>query len=371
MATISKRPRADGSVAYTAQIRIRRSGVIIYQESKTFDQHKPAERWGLLREAHIDDVGIDAFLGDISIGEACRRYVEEVSVMPRGIGRSKLSALKFMQRQIALAELPLVGHSSGDLIDWLKWRVGEGASPATAAQDAIFLKQVLEYARSAWGKPVDLLMLEDARRLASKHGLIDRAKQVDRRPELGELDRLLTFFDRRLSGKGVYPRETRTVPMVDLVLFQVFSARRIAETCRIEWADLDYDNQRVLVRDMKHPRKKEGNHKWVHLPPRAWALVMAQPKTDDRIFPFNAKSISTLFQRACRDQDVAIKGLRLHDLRHEGASIYFELGWDIPRVAMVTGHGSWDNLKRYTHLVKSEPFDKYAGWKWLKRFGVE
>lgn len=371
MATITARTRKDGSVAFLVQIRIRRKGEIIYQESETFDQRRKAERWAAKREGLIEEVGVDSVLGSTTIGEACRLYVDEVKKMPRGIGRSKLGALNFMQKQSLLAELPLVGHSSGELIGWLKWRVGEGASAATAAQDAIYLKQVFEYARTAWGKNIDLLQLEDARRLAVKHGLVERAKQVDRRPELDELDRLLAFFDRPLAGCGVYVREKRSVPMLDLVMFQIFSARRIAETCRIEWADLDMDNQRVLVRDMKHPRKKEGNHKWVHLPPRAWAVVMAQPRDNDLIFPFNAKSVGEFFRRACKHQDVGIQGLRLHDLRHEGTSIYFELGWDIPRVAMVTGHGSWDNLKRYTHLVKSEPFDKYAGWQWLERFEVE
>jgi integrase len=156
--------------------------------------------------------------------------------------------------------------------------------------------------------------------------------------------------------------------MIDLIIFSIFSARRIAETCRIQWDDLDYENKRVLIRDMKHPRKKEGNHKWVHLPTRAWAIVMSQPKDTDLIFPFNPKSIGEFFRRACKHMDVAVTGLRLHDLRHEGTSHYFELSWDIPRVAMVTGHGSWDNLKRYTHLTSTEPFDKYAGWEWLDRF---
>ncbi|MEH6444533.1 MAG: hypothetical protein V7784_11600 [Oceanospirillaceae bacterium] len=54
MATISARTRADGTVSYTAQIRIRKKGVIIYQESKTFDQRKPADKWVRQREAFID-----------------------------------------------------------------------------------------------------------------------------------------------------------------------------------------------------------------------------------------------------------------------------------------------------------------------------
>lgn len=37
MATIQTRKRKDGSVGYTARIRIKRAGVIVHEEAKTFD----------------------------------------------------------------------------------------------------------------------------------------------------------------------------------------------------------------------------------------------------------------------------------------------------------------------------------------------
>lgn len=58
-----------------------------------------------------------------------------------------------------------------------------------------------------------------------------------------------------------------------------------------------------------------------------------------------------------------IDDLRFHDLRHEGISRLFEIGLNIPHVATVSGHRSWQNLKRYTHIRQSG--DKYEGWKWL------
>ena len=52
--------------------------------------------------------------------------------------------------------------------------------------------------------------------------------------------------------------------------------------------------------------------------------------------------------------------LHFHDLRHEGISHLFELGWNIPKVAMVSGHRTWTSLKRYTHIRQQG--DKYAEW---------
>ena len=45
-----------------------------------------------------------------------------------------------------------------------------------------------------------------------------------------------------------------------------------------------------------------------------------------------------------------IAGLRLHDLRHEATSRFFEKGLNVMEVASVTGHKTLQMLKRYTHL---------------------
>jgi integrase len=69
---------------------------------------------------------------------------------------------------------------------------------------------------------------------------------------------------------------------------------------------------------------------------------------DDRIFPYNHKSVSTAFTRSC--QELAIEDLHFHDMRHEGTSRLFEAGFRIEQVALVTGHKDWKMLRRYTHL---------------------
>ncbi|WP_434722669.1 tyrosine-type recombinase/integrase [Mesorhizobium sp. RIZ17] len=69
---------------------------------------------------------------------------------------------------------------------------------------------------------------------------------------------------------------------------------------------------------------------------------------DDRIFPFNHKSVGTAFRRGCGDLD--IRDLHFHNLRHEGTSRLFEAGFTIEQVALVPGHKDWKMLRRYTHL---------------------
>ena len=52
-----------------------------------------------------------------------------------------------------------------------------------------------------------------------------------------------------------------------------------------------------------------------------------QPHIDDRVFPFNPKSITAMYRRV-RDE-LGIEDLRYHDLRREGQSRLFEAGFSI------------------------------------------
>lgn len=107
----------------------------------------------------------------------------------------------------------------------------------------------------------------------------------------------------------------------------------------------------------------------LHLPGRAMELIKRQPKIEGelRVFPYAESTISAAFQRACKAAN--IEDLTFHDLRHEGVSHLFELGYSIPQVSMISGHRSWSNLSRYTHLSKLEQFDKYAGFEPVKDLG--
>jgi integrase len=140
-----------------------------------------------------------------------------------------------------------------------------------------------------------------------------------------------------------------SIPMQKIIPFAIFSTRRQEEISLILWTDFDEAHSRVLVRDMKHPGDKKGNDTWCDLPPEAVAIIKSMPKRAKEIFPFEAGAISAAFTRACKVLD--IHDLRFHDLRHEGASWLFEKGGrDIPQVAKVTGHRTWQSLRLFVRL---------------------
>ena len=149
-----------------------------------------------------------------------------------------------------------------------------------------------------------------------------------------------------------------------ITAFAMFSTRRQEEITRIQWKHVEQG--RVLIEDMKHPGEKHGNHVWCDLPPEAEAILRAQPRRDDRVFPYGTDAISANFTRACKV--LGIEDLHFHDLRHEGITRLFEMGWTIPHVAAVSGHRSWVSLKRYTHIRQTG--DRWQDWPWLRKITV-
>ena len=350
MGSITSRKRKDGTIGHTAQIRIKRDGVVVHTESQTFDRKPAANAWIKRREVELSEPGAlqMAIPPDPSLDEVIDHYLNESR---REYGKTKIQVL----RTIKASSLGPMKCSSIGSAQILEFAQSLEAQPQTVGNYLAHLASIFSVARPAWGYPLDKQAIDDARTVAKRMGITGRSRQRDRRPSLDELDRVMTHF------AAMRRKRVDAIPMQDIVRFAIFSTRRLDEITRITWEDLDPVNSEIVVRDMKNPGEKIGNDVRVTLPPPAMALIKAQPTRTGRIFPFNPDSISANFTRAC--QFLGIEDLHLHDLRHEGISRLFEMGQSIPQVACVSGHRTWVSLKRYTHIRQTG--DKYRAWKWL------
>ena len=54
MAHILARKR-DSGIRYTANVRIKKNGVVVHRESKTFELRAAAEKWARPREVALED----------------------------------------------------------------------------------------------------------------------------------------------------------------------------------------------------------------------------------------------------------------------------------------------------------------------------
>lgn len=360
MGTITSRRRKDGTTGYTAQIRIMRDGVQVYQESQTFDRKQAAQAWIKRRETELAAPGAieRANRKGVTVKEMVERYLDEYEKI-RPLGKTKRATLKAIG-ETWLGEVVDQDISSQILVDYARWRMepaGGGIKPQTVSNDLAHLGAVLSVAKPAWGYEVDPHAMGDARKVLRKLGMVSKSGERDRRPTKGELDRLLDHYFEMQA------RKPSSINMPKVLAFALFSTRRQEEITRIRWDDLDERRQAVLVRDMKNPGQKIGNDVWCHLPDEAWAILQSMPRGCPEIFPYSADSISASWTRACKFLEIA--DLHFHDLRHDGISRLFEMDWDIPRVASVSGHRDWNSLRRYTHLHGRG--DPYLGWPWLAK----
>ena len=339
VATIVERKRVDGSVGYTAVVRIKKSGKIVHQESKTFSIRTEAQRWARRREVELENPAavIRAQQGSLSVGALIRWYIDEFEQASQW-QRSKGQQLRTLEKQ-SFAQADATALTCQSIVDFIRMRRRAGVAPSTAGNDLILLRVVLRAAKSVRGAPVQPEVVDEARVACRELRLIAKSKRRDRRPSATELQRLDAYFGSR-DGRA-------EIPMQVIMEFAIQAARRQAEICRLEWADLDPSARSGIVRDAKHPRAKIGNHKHFKLTAEAWGIVQGQPRTSEYIFPYNPKSVGAAFTRACGI--LGITDLRFHDLRHEATSRLFERGYAIHEVAQFTLHESWNELKRYTH----------------------
>ncbi|MBA6119388.1 tyrosine-type recombinase/integrase [Pseudomonas putida] len=358
MGTITTRKRKDGSTTYDAQIRIMRKGVKVYQESQTFDRKTTAQAWIRKREAELHEPGAieKANRSGVTVRHMVEKYLDQYEKL-RPLGKTKRATLLAI-KETWLGDVIDSELTSQKLVDYAMWRMEkDGIQAQTVGNDLAHLGAVLSVARPAWGYEVDPHAMPDARKVLRKMGAVTRSRERNRRPTLAELEKILKYFEEMRD------RRKQEIDMLRVVLFALFSTRRQEEITRIRWDALNEKDQSALITDMKNPGQKYGNDVWCHLPDEAWMILQSMPRVADEVFPYNSKSISASFTRACNFLEM--DDLHFHDLRHDGVSRLFEMGWDIPKVASVSGHRDWNSMRRYTHLRGNG--DPYKGWEWIEK----
>lgn len=219
-----------------------------------------------------------------------------------------------------------------DLQGWALERRDSGAGAYTVNCDLSKLGTVARYVF-----PTLLTILAAARPKLSYLGLIGGGGLRERRPTAEEMIVILQWL---CEHKG---RQYS-----DFAEFAALTAMRRSEISNLRWSDLDEAGKMILVRNRKDPRQKQGNDQLVPLLAGSFDVLQRQTRSSELCFPLHPQTISKYFKQAC--DALGIPDLHLHDMRHEGISQMFEHGYEIPQVAVVSGHKSWSHLKRYTNI---------------------
>jgi integrase len=239
MATSKVRRRANGSIRYTAIVRVRKGTTVVHRESRTFTPRSAAQSWARHREVALEDpVELTRHKQSTpTLAELIRWYIDTFEKISRW-QRSKQTHLETLERH-ALGKVLAHPLTSADLIRHVQSRRAAGAGPATVINALILVGVVLRAARSVREISVSPEVVERAKAACSDLRLIGKPKRRTRRPTEDELARLRQHF------KG---RDRRAeIPMEAVMDFAIASARREAEICRLEWRDNDKATRTGMV----------------------------------------------------------------------------------------------------------------------------
>lgn len=339
MATISK--RTDGWLC-----QVRRKG--FPRQSKKFSTRTEAAAWGRSVEAEMDG-GVFVNRNEAestTVADLLDRYMRDVSPAKRSHASDKGRARTV---RAALGPYKLTALTSPVLVEYRDRRL-KSISPQTVIHELNLLNRVLTVATKEWG-------------IVLPGGVPKVIKP--RKPE---------GRDRR-----VQPAEVRAIidatesPLLrDLVLFSVATGMRRGEIVALQWEHID------LARRTAHlPVTKTNTPRDVPLSTTALAVLQARKAagctvpfamTDSaasRAFCRAVRRARKVYESTCRVRDQPIDArwlidIRLHDLRHEATSTFFERGLNVIEVASVTGHKTLSMLQRYTHL-RAEDLAKKLG----------
>lgn len=327
------------------RVQVRRKGRSV---SETFVRHEDAKRWAIDAERQIDrgEMPSTSRIAKLkTFGDLIDLHIADMKEVGKAPGRSKDATLRMLKRELGSSYLGEIDRDR--IVRFGRARAAQGAGPTTLGIDIGTIKLVIQHAAAVHGITVRVEPVDLGRHALKRLGLVGKSKERDRRPTDDELKKLFACWD---------ANDRQLIPMSRIVKFAIATAMRQEEICRVTWHDLNARTKMLTIRDRKDPREKRGNDQRIPLLAvsgyDAVALVEEQrairANADDRVFPYNHKSVSASFTRTCKELE--IDDLHFHDLRHEGTSRLFEAGFEIQQVALVTGHRDWKMLRRYTHL---------------------
>lgn len=307
----------------TWQAQVRRAGYPAI--SKSFSTKADAVAWAREKERSIDRFELPTDFKELrrlTVADLLRRYEQEITPTKRGavFERSRIrQLLAHRMSQTSLSNL------SGAAVTHYRDHRLKVVQPASVRRELVILRHVFEVARREWGLPIQENPFNRMR-------LPQDAQPRERRLRLGDETSLYAAISEHSPW---YLR-----PFLVLL---IETGMRRGELLSIRWRDIDFADSTVHILQTKngHPRR-------IPLTPKALTALRSLTRRDDKVFPVTANAVRLAWERL--RIRAGLGDLRLHDLRHEAVSRFFEAGLSVPEVALISGHREPRMLSRYTHL---------------------
>ncbi|MDV7145242.1 site-specific integrase [Tropicimonas sp. TH_r6] len=324
MATIVKRPNGK----WQAQVRTDGKNV-----SKTFTTRRGAVSWSRDIEAKAERgcLPVDmTLLRTTTFGEVLVRYRTEI-VARKQAGRNEACMIASIERddpQLFATRLDKL--SDKRIARWRDRRL-QTMKSASVCRYLGIMQHALDIAMRDWGVPLPTNPVREVRRPTIRN----------RRERRITPDERTALFD----AAAAY----RNPLMHPLVVLALETAMRRGELLAIRWADVDARLSVIRLRTSKN-----GHARTIPLSPTAIDTLtrlhtdFGSVQSGDRVFTLKGNAVQLAWGRIVAR--AGIIDLRFHDMRHEAISGFFERGFSLPEVALISGHRDTRMLLRYTHL---------------------
>lgn len=304
------------------QVTIRVAGKRL---AKTFNTHIEAQAWA-------DTFGQreETDHKNMAVHEALRAYLSE-AVPKQKSQAQQTQIINQLLRECAWVSLPFGELSTSVIRKWRDERL-EVVSPSSIARYMDVIRAACRYVELEHDASTQLPMIQRVK--------IQKPPQQEvQRPTKQMLERIMWSADQA---------EVRWLrPVIE---FALETAMRRSEITSLTWKNVDLDKKLIRVADTKN-----GYDRTIPMSPKAAELleeqrivrgILLESATDETVWGISPNQLTKCWQRCRKRADV---DMRFHDLRHEAASRYFEMGMSPIEVATMTGHRTMSQVMRYSH----------------------
>jgi integrase len=201
-------------------------------------------------------------------------------------------------------------------------------------RELAIIQHCFEIAKKEWGLPI---LTNPVQQIA----MPEAQRSRERRLEEGEANALASAA----SASNWYLRP--------LIALAIETGMRRGELLSIRWKDVDMTTPTIRIL-----KTKNGHPRTIPLTPKAVEILASLDRKNERVFPVTPNAVRLAWERLRKR--AGLEDLRLHDLRHEAVSRFFEYGLTVPEVALISGHRDPRMLSRYTHLRPEKVAEKLA-----------
>ena len=292
--------------------------------ARSFHTKPAAIKWAVGEERKLTEGVIGVLqLSDVTLGQLLRQYVCDVLPAKRGAATEGQRLQRLIKDPVS--SLKASQLTSQAVAAFRDRRLLDGRR--TCHYDLILIRHCLKIAMNEWG-----LMLPS--------NPVDRVKMPpssparNRRLEDGEFERLEEAA-----------KQTKNPHIWPIITFAIETGMRRGEILGLQWEHVDL-NRRIAYL----PLTKNGCSREVPLSSKASQVLARRRQRNDTPSPFPVTPNGVRLAWGRLRRRAGLSDLRFHDLRHEAISRFFELGLNIPEVAVISGHRDPRMLFRYTHL---------------------